>query len=77
MSFYPNEKSIRHQVSMYVDGELSKAEQEALEIKAAADPKVDRMVQGQKSFKAFIKNNLRCTTPSERLSQEVLNRFRG
>ncbi|MEE9440170.1 MAG: hypothetical protein V3V14_14285 [Saprospiraceae bacterium] len=67
---------LRGQINLYFDNALSPSEKDNLLQKVDADPKCNKMFNKEKTFRDFIKNNVKRSSVSPDLIQSIRDSIR-
>ena len=76
MKNHRNIQEFRQQVNLYFDNELSKNDKRVLLEQVNNDPKCSKVFNKEKSFRDFIKSNVKRPTVSPDLIQTIKDKVR-
>ncbi len=76
MSTKDNFKQIRQRINMYFDNELSQEDKSQLLHQVDEDPRCQKIFHKEKNFRDFIKSNVKQSTVSPDLIQNIRDRIR-
>ena len=68
--------NLRHQINLYFDNALSQEDQQNLLHQVECDGKCSKMFQKEKSFRDYIKNNVKRSSVSPDLIQSIKDRIK-
>lgn len=67
---------LRHQISLYFDNALSQEDEQNLLHQCECDGKCSKLFQKEKSFREYIKNNVKRSSVSPDLIQSIKDRIK-
>lgn len=71
-----NLNDFRNKVDLYLDNALSTEESQELINKTKSDPNCKAVLEKESNFRSLIKNNVKRTTCSDSLIQNILNKVK-
>ena len=71
-----NARNLRSKINLYFDNALSQEEQNSLLNQVDSDPRCCKMFNKEKTFRDYIKNNVKRSTVSPDLIQTIKDRIR-
>lgn len=70
-----NNQQMRSQIDMYLDRALPSQDEQNLISKVSHDPQLNQMLEEEKSFRNFIKDNVKRSNVSPELIQTIKERI--
>ncbi|MFZ1455165.1 MAG: hypothetical protein WAT46_03925 [Saprospiraceae bacterium] len=76
MRSFDSVKSLRQQINLFLDNELSAEDQKNFITQVESDPKSSRILNSEKDFREFVRNNVRRPSVTPDFIRELKNRIR-
>lgn len=77
MNHRDSSQDIRQKINLYFDNALTQKDQDELLSRVSTDPDCCQMFNKEKTFRDFIKNNVRRTPASQDIIQSIRDRIRA
>lgn len=71
-----NARNLRSKINLYFDNALSHEEQDSLLNQVESDPRCSKMFKKEKTFRDYIKNNVKRSSVSPDLIQSIKDSIR-
>ena len=75
MKSFNSEKSIRKQINLFLDNELTSEDHQSLMHKMESDPRCNVIFNKEKNFRDFVRNNVKRPSVSPDFIQNLRNRI--
>ena len=75
MRSFDSVKSLRKQINLYLDNELSAEDEKNLITKVESDPKCSRILSKEKDFREFVRNNVKRPAVTADFIQDLKRRI--
>lgn len=76
MSSFSSTKSLRHQIDLFLDNELSKDAQANLIQMIEGDARFNKIIEDEKYFREFVKNNVKRQSVTPDFIQNLKERIK-
>ncbi|MBK8052556.1 MAG: hypothetical protein IPK35_04555 [Saprospiraceae bacterium] len=76
MRSFDSVKSLRQQINLYLDNELSAEDQKTFITQVESDPKSTRILNSEKDFREFVRNNVKRPSVTPDFIRDLKNRIR-